>query len=326
MADLRPEPALEPADPAASTPGSMRGRARRPFGRGLRTRLTEPASAVTFSPWSLCHVERAATAPAGSRNHARIDLPSTGNAVRSIALWTAIRARFVRPSATMTQTDTVAGPHPNGATTSGASRRFRSDHTDQLVDIRDVRLELDHEQGPPSRVPRQDVDDAALGVDRERRLGSQHPTRQLVAEHPCHELVELRVPGVQESVEVAGPPPCNEVHPDIERTSHLADRLERQLVEVAALDPRDRRRGQVRGLGEVDLAPSLLQPDRSNDRSEPLVIHQAADADEGCLSAGHPAISRDSGRLLVRLLVDPGRELGGRDPLDLHREESIRVR
>ena len=50
---------------------------------------------------------------------------------------------------------------------------------DQLVDVDDLRLELDDQQCAPTRMPGQDVDHAALAVDRERDFGRQDPGRQL---------------------------------------------------------------------------------------------------------------------------------------------------
>ena len=76
---------------------------------------------------------------------------------------------------------------------------------DQLVDVGDVRLELDDEQRTSARMPGEDVDDAALAVDRERDLGRGDPCRQ-VAESPGDGLVQSRVTGVEQPIEVAGAP------------------------------------------------------------------------------------------------------------------------
>jgi hypothetical protein len=50
---------------------------------------------------------------------------------------------------------------------------------DELVDVRDVGLQLDHEKCLPAGVPGKDVDDSTLAVDRKRDLGFRDPVRQL---------------------------------------------------------------------------------------------------------------------------------------------------
>jgi len=85
----------------------------------------------------------------------------------------------------------------------------------QLVDVHDVGLELDDEQRPPTGMPRQDVDDAPLAIDRERHFRCRDPRRQ-VAERPCYGFMEARVTGVEQAVHVPGSPPTDHVDTDVE--------------------------------------------------------------------------------------------------------------
>ena len=212
-------------------------------------------------------MDSADTARAGSRSQPPIDRPSVGNAARSIALWTAIRARFVRPSATIDPDRHGLGHPAEPGRDLCCEPALPVDCADEVIDVDDVRLELDHEQGAMTGMPGQDVDDATLAVDRERRLRSERPSRQVIPEHPGNQFMQLRMPGIEQSVQVAGTPSGDQIHPDIERSRHLADRLERQLVHVAALDPRHRRPRHIRRGREVDLPPTLPEPDGPHDRS-----------------------------------------------------------
>ena len=94
---------------------------------------------------------------------------------------------------------------------------FAIDGPDKLVDVGDVGLELNHQEGSQPRMPGEDVDDPALAVDRERHLGLQDPLWELFGEVAGDQLVKLGVPGIQQTIEIPGAPPSREVDPDLER-------------------------------------------------------------------------------------------------------------
>ena len=77
----------------------------------------------------------------------------------------------------MTHVEIVTGSQPRFASdlTSQPPALIHLSH--QLVDVDDVGLELDHDEGAQAAMPRQDVDHAALAVDRERHLRIKHPLR-----------------------------------------------------------------------------------------------------------------------------------------------------
>ena len=80
---------------------------------------------------------------------------------------------------------------------------FAFDGPDELVNVRDVGLELDHQKRTQLRMPGEDVDDPALAVDRERHLGLQNPLRELLGEVAGDQLVKLGVPRIQQTIEIA---------------------------------------------------------------------------------------------------------------------------
>ena len=64
---------------------------------------------------------------------------------------------------------------------------------DQLVDVDDVRLQFDHEEGASTWMPRDDVDDAPFRVDREGHLRRKDPVRELSWEPADDQLMERRM-------------------------------------------------------------------------------------------------------------------------------------
>ena len=60
----------------------------------------------------------------------------------------------------------------------GRQSSLSIERPDQLVDVGELRLQLDDEQGAASLMPRQDVDDASLAVDREGHLWRKDPAGQ----------------------------------------------------------------------------------------------------------------------------------------------------
>ena len=143
---------------------------------------------------------------------------------------------------------------------------------EEFVHIRDVGFELDDQQRPQARVPREDVDDTAFAVDREGHLRRRDPLRQ-VAERSGNRFVEARVPGVQQPVEVAGSPSPDDVDPDVERGGDGTEAIKRERAEVPALDPRNRCLADPRPKCEFGLAPSPPNPHESDRAAEPLVAH-----------------------------------------------------
>ncbi len=95
--------------------------------------------------------------------------------------------------ATMIQIETLGSAppraiQPRSIAISTASRRFRSSRADELIDVGDVRLQLDDEEHSRARVPGEDVDDSALAIDRKRDFGLGDPVGKS-AERPRDQFV-----------------------------------------------------------------------------------------------------------------------------------------
>jgi hypothetical protein len=95
----------------------------------------------------------------------------------------------------------------------------------QLMHVDELRLELDDQHDPATRMERQDVDHAPLPEDGERYLGRHHPTRQ-PAEDAGQALVHGRVAGVEQAVQVAATPTRNKVNANLEDTADREKAIE----------------------------------------------------------------------------------------------------
>lgn len=144
----------------------------------------------------------------------------------------------------------------------------------ELANVDDRCLQLDHEQRPASWLPREQVHDPALPEPAERHLWSDDPTTERL-EPPNDRLGELGVQRVDKSVDVGRARPRQQFDPDVEAKRDLADRSEADRVEMAALHARDRGVGNMHGTSEVALAPTALHACGPNDHPEPNVIHPA---------------------------------------------------
>ena len=84
-------------------------------------------------------------------------------------------------------------------------------------------------------MPREDVDAAALAVDRERDLGNRDPADE-AREPTGHRLEERGMVRIQEPVELRAAPAKDEIESDLERPTDRAERAEGDVVEQTPLD------------------------------------------------------------------------------------------
>ena len=147
------------------------------------------------------------------------------------------------------------------------------DATDQVVDIDDVSLELDDEECTTPAVPCQDIDDPTLSVDRERDLRLEDPIWEFVAKHPGHELMEGRVLGIEQAIEIARAPTSHELHSNVERRADPPNHLKRKRIRMSSLDTGDRRGRDSGPRRQIGLPPAALDADGPHDRSEPVILH-----------------------------------------------------
>ncbi len=143
----------------------------------------------------------------------------------------------------------------------------------QLIDVDDLRLQLDEQERASRRMERQDVDGTTFPVDRERDLGCELPageTRKVRGDR----LMQCRVPRAEEPGKLTAAPACNEIDPDVECTRHRSQSSQRRGAEVTALDVRDERPRNARPNRHVFLSPSPSNSHGANRRADPHVIHR----------------------------------------------------
>lgn len=145
--------------------------------------------------------------------------------------------------------------------------------SDQVVDIDDVRLEFDDQQRSLARVPGEDVDYAAFAVDRVRDFWREDPVRNDLAEPARNELMQVRMPPIQETVQVPGSPTGNQVNPDVELAGDILDGRDRQRANMPTLDPADRRLGHARSRTELLLRPAPPLTDQTDRTPEAAFMH-----------------------------------------------------
>jgi len=136
-------------------------------------------------------------------------------------------------------------------------------------------------------MPREDVDHPALAEDREGHLGRRDPLRQ-IAERAGDRLVQPRMLGVEQAIEVAGPPAPDDVDANVQRGGDSAKPIEGKGSDVTSLQARDRRLADTRPPGKVDLAPPASDPDAANGTPEALVAH-GRECDSSLFAVAYPA-------------------------------------
>ena len=135
----------------------------------------------------------------------------------------------------------------------------------------DIGLELDDQQRSSRRVHGENIDRATLAVDRERRLGSDEPSRR--HQLSTGRLLHGGVRGVEHAIELSTAPSRREIDPNIEGGGDTDKRAYGDGLVVATLDARDRCGGDTSTLGDIGLAHPAAQSKRPNDRSEANGIH-----------------------------------------------------
>jgi hypothetical protein len=144
---------------------------------------------------------------------------------------------------------------------------------EKLVHVGDLGLELDDEQhGRFGPIPQQ-VDHSTLAAERERGLGRKDPAADL-AESSRDQLVESRMPGVEQAVEVARSPARDQVDADVKNGADASSRREAQIVEVTPFGPRDRGPRDGGKPTQILLPQASPDPELSEHGPDPLIIHR----------------------------------------------------
>ena len=156
----------------------------------------------------------------------------------------------------------------------GGKTPIAVDRAEQRLDVDEIGLELDDQQQPSPGEPREDVDHAALAIDREAHLGHGDPAGEGRKE-TRERLMERGVACSEEPVRVSAAPTADEVNTDVERGQDASERPDRQCVQMSPFDEGHEARGNRGGRGEIDLPPTAPLPHRSHECAESLVVHVA---------------------------------------------------
>jgi hypothetical protein len=151
------------------------------------------------------------------------------------------------------------------------------------------RFDLDHEKAGSRRVPRQDVDRAALAPDRERNLDRDLPA--CIAKERNGGIDESGVGLVEEAVEAFAVPSKPHVNLRPKGRGDSAQDANRNLVDQTALYLRDHAAGDIGDLADILLSKALANAKRPKAATE-NDIHRAESAKKGS-SAGARALHAD---------------------------------
>ena len=160
----------------------------------------------------------------------------------------------------------------------------------ELLNVNEIRLQLDDEKRASRRMKCEDVNDPALTIDGERRLRGQKPRRAY--KHSRHTLMKRGVSGIQHPIEIATAPSRQDIDPDLERFRHAQEYGEADAAHVPAFDARDQCLRNLRRQGDVDLAPTLADSNCPKDRSQRDEVHPHILRSGGLLPHYWPIIHR----------------------------------
>ncbi len=150
-------------------------------------------------------------------------------------------------------------------------------HREQVVDVRELGLDLDKKQGSARCLPRDEVNDPALAEVAERDFRPH--LKSSLGQQPGHGLGHPGMPFVHDAVEGSTSPARLENHPDLECCRGPAQRVEPDAPDVPTLDPRIGRRRDMRLRRNIDGPPASSNaklPEHSPDRQ---IVHERDDRD-----------------------------------------------
>ena len=145
----------------------------------------------------------------------------------------------------------------------------------RLVQIHELSFELDREHGPRRRMPRKDVDDPSLAVDRERDLGFEDP-RTDRHQMPSHGLMHGGVARIQQAPKIAALPTNRRVKPRAKGVGHPSDPFDGNRPEVTAFDPADHLTRHGRPASHIALTPSPSNSNGAKGCPDLAIVHDLA--------------------------------------------------
>lgn len=165
-----------------------------------------------------------------------------------------------------------AGDPSSIASDLGRQPALASNVPDQLLDIDELGLQFDHEEGGCCCMPGEDIDHTPLAIDRERDLGRGFPPAE-AGEEGGDRFMERRVASVDEAVEVASMPAHRHVNPDSEDVTHGTQELDRARIQITTLEGGQRRPRHADTIRHVLLPPAAPDPHASKGPADHDVLH-----------------------------------------------------
>lgn len=141
----------------------------------------------------------------------------------------------------------------------------------RLLDRRDLRLDLDHEQRSARGVPCHQVDRPALAEDGKGHLGPRLPAERFQATRDSAD--ERRMTLVHQPVQLAGAEPQLHAQLGAERPRMSSQSPHRHVLDPPAFDQRDDVLADPRPVGDVLLAPGQAMPKHPEASPQPDVVH-----------------------------------------------------
>src|SRR5450755_754613 len=138
-------------------------------------------------------------------------------------------------------------------------------------------LDLDHEQGPGCAMEGKKIDGAALAVDRVGSLDRRFPSESF--ERHNGRAKEPRMAFVEQPIECSAPPSSADISADLENAEDSAKRTQGEALEVATLNRRDGRLGQLGRGGQVGLAPATATTECPDHQADASIVHRPDDRD-----------------------------------------------
>ena len=142
----------------------------------------------------------------------------------------------------------------------------------EFPDVHDFRLDLNDQERAGRCMPSDDVDDAAIRIERERDFGPSDPPWHR-GQPPEGKLGQRGMTRVDNSIEVSVAGARQQLQSNVKGAGDRSQRGDRQFVDPSELDARHGRLRDTGGLGEVSLPQPAADPSEAKDRPEPNVVH-----------------------------------------------------
>jgi hypothetical protein len=167
-------------------------------------------------------------------------------------------------------------PHARRAPSTRGSESFTTanlaiEWREQSLDVRHHRLGLHNKYGGGRRVPGQDVNGAPLTIECESDLGNCLPPS--TPQNSDNLLDKCSVARIEESVGGLAMPVDAEHHPSVECSNHAVDGVDADAAGPAAFDAGDERLRNTGSGRQVELTPSLPDPECPDDSANPHDVH-----------------------------------------------------